>query len=253
MAAHTPLTTYLEEPMSKAIREHSHVAWAAIATALVASLAFSACEDDDDLGIITPPGDTVLVAAFRDTTVNFNAMLTFAMPDTVLQFAPATGTALPISRGFDATILDRVHMNLRALGFQEAIDPQNNPPHFVVLVRTTATENQIAFVNYAWFTSWGFYNGLDGFDPGFDATWGIVYPWAPVAGLATFDRGTIVVDLIPTLIPSQHIATKTVSGAWTGVATGLLDGTTSTTEVQNAIDRMFTVSPYLRGPRPVQQ
>jgi hypothetical protein len=233
--------------MSWLIRAESPLKhWSVLAVALATSLTFAACDDDDDLDIIDPgDGDgNVIVAAFRDTTVNFQNLTTFALPDTVVHFAPATGTPVAVSRQFDDDILARVRQNLLARGYTEATDPANVAPSFVVLVGTTATENSVAFVSYSWFSQWGFYSGFDSFDPGFDSSWGIIYPWAPTAGITSFERGTIVVDLIPTL--TVQPLGKTINSAWAGIATGLLDGTTSTAEVNAVIDQMFVLSPYLR-------
>lgn len=119
-------------------------------------------------------------------------------------------------------------------------------PDFVVLVSATATTNYNAFVGYPWFTTWGFYSGLSSFNPGFNASWAIVYPWFPVVGTTAFDRGTLLVDLVPT--KSVNPTAETVSAAWTGAATAALNGAVTQDVVTASIDKMFQLSPYLTAP-----
>jgi hypothetical protein len=73
-----------------------------------------------------------------------------------------------------------------------------------------------------------------------------VYPWYPYVGITAYDRGTVVVDLIPTL--QVNPLNKSVTSAWAGVGTGLLNGTLTVDIVNNAIDEMFRQSPYLTAP-----
>jgi len=214
--------------------------------ALVAAAGFVACNDDDDNFVNPVPTGTVVT--FRDTAFNFQTLRTFAMPDTVVHFAPVTGTAIDVTRQFDQTILNRVRADFIARGYTEEPDPQNVMPDFVVLVGTTATTNYNAFIGYSWYGVWGFYPGWGWYAPGFNPGWGIVYPWYPFVGVTAYDRGTLVVDLIPTA--SVNPARSTVTSAWAGVATALLNGTINTNVINNAIDEMFRQSPYLTAPVP---
>lgn len=214
--------------------------------AIVGALAgLGACGDDDD-NFVTPIV-TGGVVTFKDSTFNFATLHTFKMPDTVVHFVPATGVPIDPSRQFDATILARVRADFLARGYLEVTDPAVTPS-FVVLVGTTATTNFNAFAGYSWFGVWGFYPGW-AFFPGFNTSWGIVYPWFPVVGVTAFDRGTLIVDLIPTA--SINPLNRTIQSAWTGVATALLNGTITTDVVNAAIDEMFRQSPYLTAPAPV--
>jgi hypothetical protein len=95
---------------------------------------------------------------------------------------------------------------------------------------------------------WGFYPGWGWYAPGFNSGWTIIYPWFPVVGVTSYERGTLVVDLIPTV--SVNPQASSIRSAWAGVATGILDGTQTATTVEAAIDRMFELSPYLRAPQP---
>jgi hypothetical protein len=211
-------------------------------TYLAVALLVAACDDDDD--IIVPPVNTV-VATFVDSNMDFGDLQTFALPDTVVHLVAATGTPVAISREFDREILDRVRVNLLSRGYTIAEDPDSVTPDFLVLVGTTATQNYAAWVTYPWFTSWGFYRGLLWYEPRFDATWGIVYPWGGAVGVTAYQRGTIIVDLIPTL--SVQPVSRMVQSAWAGAATGLLNQNVEVDDINDAIDEMFLLSPYMRS------
>jgi hypothetical protein len=133
-------------------------------------------------------------------------------------------------------------MNLLARGYTEVTDTGVRAD-FVVLVGATASENYNAWVGYPWYGVWGFYPGWGWYAPGFDGSWTIVYPWYGYVGVTAYQRGTLVVDLIPTL--SVNPLARSVRSAWAGVATGVLDGTQSAATITAAIDRMFDLSPYL--------
>jgi len=209
---------------------------------LLTALGVSACDDNND-DFVAIPVITDTVVTFHDTSFNFQAVQTFSMPDTVVHFAPVTGTAIDVSRTYDQTILSRVRADFIARGYVEDTDPRNTRPDFVVLVGATATQNYNAFIGYSWYGYWGFYPGWGWYAPGFDTSWGIVYPWYPTVGVTSYDRGTVVVTLIPTL--SVNPLNRSVQATWAGVATSLLNGTLTTNGVNNAIDEMFRQSPYL--------
>ena len=214
-------------------------------TVSMLALLSTACDDDNDgiVRVVVPPIQSVsAVSTFRDTTVDFSQMRTFAMPDSIVHFAPA-GTAQPVSRDFDATILSRVRQNLMARGFTPAQNPETDQPDVIVLVAVTATDNQRAWVSYPWFSVWGFYSGFGWFTPGFDDTWGITYPWAGSATVGSFPLGTVAVDFIPT--SSVDAATMTITAAWSGIAAGLLNGPLGPAGINAAVDEMFDQSPYL--------
>jgi hypothetical protein len=198
----------------------------------------AACNDDND---ITNP--TVGVTAIRDQSFNFTTLHTFAMPDTVLQFVAFTGTPIPVSREFDQTALNEVQANLLARGYTQVTPSEEVRPDFVVLVNSTATENYNAYVTYPWYNSWSFYSGWAWYAPGFTSSWSLVYPWYADVGVTAYDRGTLVVTILPTV--TVNPLAQTVSASWAGVATALLNETITSTTVASAIDQMFQLSPYL--------
>lgn len=211
---------------------------------LVTLLGAAACGDDDDDIVI--PSSSVVVTALRDSTFNFQSLTTFAMPDTVIHFQPQSGTPIAVSREFDRTILDQVRRDFLARGYTEVTRADSIMPSFVVLVGTTEAAQYNAWVGYPWYTTWGYWTGWGWYTPGFDNTWTIVYPWYPVVGVTSYERGTILVDLIPTT--QVNPLDRSIKSAWAGVATAVLNGTATTAGVAAAIDQMFALSPYLVAP-----
>lgn len=196
----------------------------------------------DKLEVVSP-NPIAAVTTFHDSTFNFTTLNTFAMPDSVVHLVPITGTPIEVTRQFDQVALQQVRQNLLSRGYVEDTTA-GTLANFVVLVGATATTNYNAFVGYPWFTAWGFWPGWDEFTQGgFDNSWTIIYPWFGVVGTTAYDRGTLIVDLIPTA--EVNPLGKSIRSAWAGVAaSGLLDQVTAS-EVQAAIDQMFNLSPYL--------
>ncbi len=206
----------------------------------VAVLAGIGCSDNGNLVGVISSG---IVTTFKDSNFNFTTLHTFAMPDTVAHLVPITGTPLPITGQFDAVALNQVRADLLARGYTDVSNTPGVTPDFVVLVGATATDNSAAFVTFPWFNFWGFSPVFNFFTPGFSSAWGIIFPWAPVTGVTAFDRGTLIVTIVPTSSIDQ--ANETIQAAWAGVATGLLNGSITTLTITTAIDKMFALSPYL--------
>jgi hypothetical protein len=211
--------------------------------------AMAACSDDND--IILP---TATVRTFADSSFAFSTLRTYSMPDTVAHFAPLTGTPLPVTNQFDQTILSQVRTDLNARGYQEVTASATTRPDFVVLTGVSATQNYNAFITNGWSTYWGYWTGWGWIAGGIDPAWTLVYPWYPVVGVTAFDRGTLVVTIVPTGSGPQVnplIAAKELKAVWAGVATSLIgDGNITDAGVQTAINAMFQQSPYLTAPNP---
>jgi hypothetical protein len=212
------------------------------ALGLFGALTGLGCDDSNDVVV---PTINSAVAVFKDSSFDFTTLRTFSMPDTIVHLFPLGEAAQAVTRQFDRVAINQVRQDLRARGYVE-ITNASIRPDFVVLVGATATPNYNAFVGYPWFTFWGFYRGWAWFSPGFSTTWGIIYPWFSVVGITSFDRGTLIVDLIPTA--SVNTTTRTIRSAWTGVAASLLNGSITSVTVSAAVDRMFQLSPYLTAP-----
>ena len=198
------------------------------------------CSDNNNLVL---PISSGLVTTFKDSNFNFATLHTFAMPDTVAHLVPITGTPLPVTGQFDAVALNQVRSNLLARGYTDVSGQAGVTPDFVVLVGATATSNFNAWVTFPWFNFWGFSPIFNFFTPGFSSAWGIIFPWGPVIGVTSYDRGTLIVTIEPTSEIDQ--GNETIRAVWAGVATGLLNGSITDLTVTTAIDKMFALSPYL--------
>ena len=199
-------------------------------------------------GAVTDVSQLDVVAALHADTTRLDGVRTYAMPDTVVHRASTLGgrETVPVSRAFDAQILADVARNLEALGFVRELQPQSNRPDVVVLVTVAATQEIDAWVSYPWFGWWGFYPGWT-FFPAFSASWGISYPWAGSVSAYTWTQGTLIVDMVDTRSPD--IANLKISSVWAGALNGVLQSDTpsgASERLQNGIDEMFRLSPYLQ-------
>jgi hypothetical protein len=80
--------------------------------------------------------------------------------------------------------------------------------------------------------------------PGFTAAWGLTYPWYSLQGVTAYDRGSLIVTIVPT--SSIDPVNRTVKAAWAGAATSvLIDPNVTSATISAAIDQMFALSPYL--------
>jgi hypothetical protein len=224
---------------------------ASLVVGVAGLLTTAACGDSTDLNLVPVAIPSNIVTTFHDSTFNFGALATFAMPDTVVHFAPVVGSPSPISRDFDATILGRVRQDFVSRGYQDIsvqINPGAQTPDFIVLVGATESDNYNAFIGYPWFTIWGFSPVWAWYQPGFNNSWTIVFPWGQVVGTTAYPRGTLVVTLIPTATVNPLAAS--IGAKWAGVATGLAAGTQTNASITAAIDEMFRQSPYLQAVTP---
>jgi hypothetical protein len=205
-----------------------------------------ACGSDDDAIVNVP---TAVVRTVKDPSFNFANLRTFAMPDTVAHLVPLTGTPLVVSREFDRTVLDQVHANLISRGYTEVANPVRTAPDFLVLVGATAATNYDLYATYSWYPYYSTYSGLLWYAPGFSSSWTLAYPFYSSVGVTSFDRGTYLVTIVPTV--TVNPLAKQISAEWAGTATALTDAGATTATVQSAIDEMFTQSPYLVASPPL--
>ena len=198
-------------------------------------------------GAVTDVSELDVVAALHGDTARLDGVRTYAMPDTVLHRSSTLGgqETVPVSRAFDAQILADVARNLEALGFVRELQPESHRPDVVVLVTVTATQEIDAWVSYPWFGWWGFYPGWT-FFPAFSASWGISYPWAGSVNAYTWTQGTLIVDMVDARSPD--VANLRISSLWAGALNGVLqsDSPSGSERIQNGIDEMFRLSPYLQ-------
>lgn len=186
-----------------------------------------------------------IVAAFRDTDAEFDAIATYALPDSVVHLTTdrAAETPAEIPRELDDRILARVRTHLDSRGYEHEPEPDRNPIDVVVLVSAIAVPNFTSWVNYPWFDWWGFFPGFA--FGAFEPTWGIEYPWSDEAVTFEYDVGSIVIEMIDARTidePNQQ-----VHAVWSGAVNGALSPEAGAEEsrIMSAIDEVFALSPYL--------
>jgi Domain of unknown function (DUF4136) len=199
----------------------------------------TACHPDGP----TSESEFDVVATAHDDTVNFGAIATYVMPDSVVEIVPAesVATALPFNHDYDQLILDGIASHLEAIGYTRltTYDPQN-PPDVVVTVRGIAVRNTDIYVSYPWWGYWGWYGWPCCYGPG----WGVGYP---VVSATQYDVGTIVVDMWDPRRVDTGAEEGVIPAVWVAVLRGLLEGSAADApaRINQAIDRAFAQSTYL--------
>jgi hypothetical protein len=206
---------------------------------LAAGALATACHPDGP----TSESDFDVVATAHDDTVNFGAIGTYVMPDSVVAFVPpeSVATALPFNHDYDQLILDGIASHLEALGYTrlptyDAV----NPPDVVVTVRGIAVRNTDVYVSYPWYGYWGWYGWPCCYGP----SWGVGYP---VVTATQYDVGTILIEMWDPRRVNVAEEEGLIPAIWVAALRGLLEGSSADApaRITQAIDRAFDQSPYL--------
>jgi len=186
--------------------------------------------------------DLDVVVTIHDEDVDFGSFATYAMPDTVLHVSGEQGDdIIDLSRDHDELILDLVADNMEAAGYVREMDPQTNGADLILLVGAIGTERTDYWYGGGWWGYWDYYPGwgYPGY-PGYGPGWGWGYP--PYIGSTTFEKGTIVLTLLD---PDGAIEEEELPIVWGAAGRGLLSESGSGGRITNAINQMFSQSPYL--------
>jgi hypothetical protein len=196
----------------------------------------TACHPDE----ATTAPELDLVATAHDDTASFGTILTYAMPDSVVEIVPPESvlTALPFNHDYDQLILDGVASHMAALGYTRvtSFDASTRPDVFLT-VRGIAVRNTDVYVTYPWWGYWGWYWPCC-YGPG----WGVGYP---IVSVEQYDVGTILFDMWD-LRQSDPVAQR-IPAIWVAALRGLLEGSAADApfRIERAVDRAFAQSPYL--------
>lgn len=169
----------------------------------------------------------VVVTYYKDG-YDFPSKNTYAIPDRIVKI---TGNLIEGDEPAfipDATatkILTRIKSNMAALGWQQ-VDVSANPD--LLLAPASWETTNINFYYDYWYWWWG------GYYPG----WG--YP--PVYA-TSYTTGTLVMTLID---PDVTNANGNPVVQWTGAINGVMSGAYDELRINNAIDKAFLQSPYLK-------
>jgi hypothetical protein len=202
----------------------------------------AACHPDGP----TSESDFDVVATAHDDTVNFGAIGTYVMPDSVVEIVPPESvlTALPFNHEYDDLILDGIESHMAAIGYTRlATYEASNPPDVVVTVRGIAVRNTDIYVSYPWWGYWGWYGWPCCYGPG----WGVGYP---VVSATQYDVGSIVIDMWDPRRADLDAEDGTIPAIWVAALRGLLQGSPADApaRITQAIDRAFAQSDYLGNP-----
>jgi hypothetical protein len=192
---------------------------------------FVACTPNS--GVTVQESD--VVATVFDREVDFGAIGTFAMPDTVLHIEGSDSTLL--TREYDDEILSLVAANFEARGYVRVDTTSQVPPDVAVTVRAAATKVYSMYSYYPWW-GWGY--------PGWG--WGgCCYYYPPSVGVSyAFSAGTVFVDMSN---PNQAETDGDTPIYWVGAVNGVLDDSAASIKnrLADSINQLFIQSPYLQS------
>jgi hypothetical protein len=192
----------------------------------------------------TSASELDVVATAHSDTVNYAAIQTYVMPDSVVEIIPpeSVATTVPLDHTYDQQILDGVAAHMAAIGYTRlpTFDAAS-PPDVILTVRALAVQNTDVYVSYPWWPYWGWYGWPCCYGPG----WGVGYPI--VTGVQ-YDVGTIVIDMWDRRRADE--TAQVIPAIWVAALRGLLEGAPgdAPARIAQAIDRAFSQSPYLGHP-----
>jgi hypothetical protein len=198
-----------------------------VLTVLAVAALFSSCYPDYNLSAT----DYDVVATKYKPDVNFGALRTFMMPDTIIHIDgdSTTGTNKLLSRKYDSFILSEVEKNMTARGYtRRAIDTVNRADMAVVV---SASGTLYVQYNYYYGGYYGWY-------------WGYYYPPYYGGYTTAYTTGTLFINILD---PKNPVAPRKFPVLWYAAMNGLLDVTSTapTTRLAQDIGQAFTQSPYL--------
>jgi Domain of unknown function (DUF4136) len=214
----------------------NYVFWGAL---FGCSLGMAACYP----GEIDSAAQTDLVVTFHKDDADFQANLTFDIPDSIVDVSAAAGGSSTLNHTYDAQILAKIAQSLEAMGYTR-VDATSVQPDAIVLVSAITVENTAYYTpGYPWYPYWGWWGGWGPYSYGAGSTW--YYPWYPVY-TTNFTSGSLFVTMIDPDVPApdsdQGVA------IWSGIINGMLEGTDAEilARINNSISQAFVQSPYLR-------
>jgi len=211
----------------------------ALLTCIVVGISHVVMSCAPDTGFNTKADFDVVVTLY-DTNVNFGAITTFDLPDSIVHLGDQ-GSSDDISRAFDRLILDEVKAGLIAAGYTEEPDPGTSTPDVVVLVSAASSE-WTAYVSYPGDPYWGWYPYWPPYGPG----WGTGYPYYGGVYSYDFTTGSIIIDMIDT--GNFSLGDKDARSVWAAGINGVVGDTNASTKarIKSNIAQVFDQSGYLK-------
>lgn len=169
-----------------------------------------------------------IVVARHNEDYDFSAKLTYSMPNRIVKI---TGNVIEgedpefIPDATAQLILAQIASNMTKLGYQR-VDVSEGPD---LLLAPAAWETTTIFYWYDyWYWWWG------GYYPG--------WPYYPPVYYSSYTTGTLLMNLID---PDELGSNGNPILQWSGAINGILTKSYNATRVNNLIDKVFTISPYL--------
>lgn len=160
--------------------------------------------------------DYDVVATLYDTTAAFNTAGTYYLLNQVVHLVPP-GESDNIGHSADAAVLAAIRTNMTARGYTEGTD--STTVDLKLLAAATTTDYTAYYQGYYC----GYY-------------W---YYCPPYWGSYSYTLGTLLVSMKDRRVPTGAEA------MWLGVGNGLLNGTPSASRLTDAVNAMFSQSPYI--------
>lgn len=209
------------------------------AAALIIAAALVLCSCGLDSGFNSIADFDVVVTVYDDE-IDFGAIQTYAMPDTVAHLGDDEGRSGRSREDgiYDQLILDALAASLELADYVREEDPENNGADVVVLAAVTSTDWDVWIsYPYPWYdwVSWGDYSGYSYY-----------YPPCPGCGSSyTFTTGSLLV-IMEDRNAADHDE-ETIPVLWAAGMNGLLEGSTSSisNRIVGGIEQAFAQSPYL--------
>jgi hypothetical protein len=172
--------------------------------------------------------DIDAVITVREPDREFDALSTFAMPESVADLSNLAEDPRNLSDAYDQAFIDRVAENLADYGWTRIADVAT--ADVLVLNGKVASDNWVTF-SY-WYPYYPYY---------------IYYPYYPYDTVTVnYPVGTIITVMIESNQLAMIDDIETVPAIWTATALGLLSSDAPTkSRVEGLIDQAFEQSDYL--------
>lgn len=174
--------------------------------------------------------ETDIVLTSHNEEYDFASKATYAMPDKIVKI---TGNVTEgeepefIPNTAATAILGMIEDNMQTLGWQR-VEIDDNPD---VLLTPAAWETTTIYYYYDYWYWW--YGGY----------YGWYWPYYPPVYATSYTTGTLLMSIIdPEITSTDGQAIR----QWSGAVNGLLTGAYDADRIQTAIDKAFTISPYLQ-------
>ena len=214
----------------------NYVLWGAL---FGCSLGVAACYP----GEIDSAAQTDLVVTFHKQDADFQANLTYAMPDTIVDVSVDAGGDTTLDHTYDAQILAKIALEMTDAGYTRITDTTVRAD-VVVLVSAITVENYV-YYSYPWYPYWGWWGGWYPYSAGVGSNY--YYPWSPVYS-TNFTSGSIFITMIDPDVPPPDTTQGAGQAIWGAVVNGMLEGTDPEilARISNSLSQAFDQSPYLR-------